>query len=280
MRMEAGLDTGPDARGTRRRHRAGRHRRHAARSPRSCSALAVARDARCAGAGTGARDAAAEAGVTYAQKISKAEAGIDWQARCRRGAAQGPGVQSGPGRADPLGHAAAAHLGGGARAAAAAETAAPGMVTGAAPHGIDVACGSGALRITRLQLAGRKPADRGRIPEFRAARGRKVLEPMSGASVGARALAAQATTRVLSERVTLDAALEGVLAEAPRALVPPVRSLSFGAVRGFYRHEAILQRVLAQPAKSLDCSFARSCRWRCSSSRMRARPTMRWSMRR
>jgi len=33
----------------------------------------------------------------------------------------------------------------------------PGAVTGAAPCGIDVACGKGALRITRLQLAGRKP---------------------------------------------------------------------------------------------------------------------------
>lgn len=75
---------------------------------------------------------------------------------------------------------------------------------------------------------------------------------MSGASVGARALAAQATTRVLRERVTLDAALEAVLAEAPRVLVPPARSLSFGAVRGFYRHEAILQRVLTQPGKCLE----------------------------
>jgi 16S rRNA (cytosine967-C5)-methyltransferase len=75
---------------------------------------------------------------------------------------------------------------------------------------------------------------------------------MSSAIVGARALAAQATTRVLRERVTLDAALEGVLAEAPRVLVPPARSLSFGAVRGFFRHEAILQRVLTQPGKSLE----------------------------
>ena len=75
---------------------------------------------------------------------------------------------------------------------------------------------------------------------------------MSGASVGARALAAQATARVLRERVTLDAALEAVLAEAPRALVPPARSLSFGAVRGFYRHEAILQRLLTEPGKSLE----------------------------
>jgi 16S rRNA (cytosine967-C5)-methyltransferase len=75
---------------------------------------------------------------------------------------------------------------------------------------------------------------------------------MSNAIVGARALAAQATTRVLRERVTLDAALEGVLAGAPPLLVPAARSLSFGAVRGFFRHEAILQRVLTQPGKSLE----------------------------
>jgi len=56
----------------------------------------------------------------------------------------------------------------------------------------------------------------------------------------------------LREHVTLDAALEAALAEAPRTLVSPARSLSFGAVRGFYRHEAILRRVLTQPGKSLD----------------------------
>jgi methionyl-tRNA formyltransferase len=33
----------------------------------------------------------------------------------------------------------------------------PGTVIGAADAGIDVACGRGILRITRLQLAGRKP---------------------------------------------------------------------------------------------------------------------------
>jgi 16S rRNA (cytosine967-C5)-methyltransferase len=58
--------------------------------------------------------------------------------------------------------------------------------------------------------------------------------------------------RVLRERVTLDAALDAVLADVPRTLVPPARSLSFGAVRGFYRHEAILQRVLTEPRKSLE----------------------------
>lgn len=75
---------------------------------------------------------------------------------------------------------------------------------------------------------------------------------MSDAVLEARALAARVTARVLREHVTLDAALEAALAEAPRTLVSPARSLSFGAVRGFYRHEAILRRVLTQPGKSLD----------------------------
>ena len=75
---------------------------------------------------------------------------------------------------------------------------------------------------------------------------------MSNAALDARAVAAQVTARVLRERVTLDAALEAALAGASRTLVSPARSLSFGAVRGFYRHEAILSRVLTQPGKSLE----------------------------
>jgi 16S rRNA (cytosine967-C5)-methyltransferase len=71
-------------------------------------------------------------------------------------------------------------------------------------------------------------------------------------AAGARSLAALAVARILDDGVTLDAALQSVLADAPRELVPPVRSLSFGAVRGFYRHEAILARVLSQPTKSLE----------------------------
>ncbi len=39
---------------------------------------------------------------------------------------------------------------------------------------------------------------------------------------------------------------------APAALAPSVRSLSFGAVRGYYRHEAMLGRLLSQPVRSLD----------------------------
>ena len=74
----------------------------------------------------------------------------------------------------------------------------------------------------------------------------------TAAAAGTRSLAAHAVARILDDGVTLDAALEAVLKDLPRDLVPPVRSLSFGAVRGFYRHEAILGRVLSQPTKSLD----------------------------
>jgi len=93
-------------------------------------------------------------GVSYAAKISKAEALIDWQqdalAVSRRVRAFNPwpiaetrfnGAQLRIWDAEPRpGHAGAA----------------PGNVLAAAPEGIDVACGSGVLRIHRLQLAGRK----------------------------------------------------------------------------------------------------------------------------
>jgi 16S rRNA (cytosine967-C5)-methyltransferase len=52
--------------------------------------------------------------------------------------------------------------------------------------------------------------------------------------------------------VTLDAALQAALSTAPAGLAPSVRSLSFGAVRGYYRHEALLGRLLSQPVRSLD----------------------------
>jgi 16S rRNA (cytosine967-C5)-methyltransferase len=58
----------------------------------------------------------------------------------------------------------------------------------------------------------------------------------------------------LREGVTLDTALAGALAGAGNgpALAPSVRSLCYGAVRGYYRHEAILGRLLSQPVASLD----------------------------
>ena len=72
------------------------------------------------------------------------------------------------------------------------------------------------------------------------------------AAAGARSLAAHAVARILREGVTLEAALHDALAAAPPALAPSVRSLSYGAVRGYYRHEAILGKLLSQPVRSLD----------------------------
>jgi 16S rRNA (cytosine967-C5)-methyltransferase len=75
---------------------------------------------------------------------------------------------------------------------------------------------------------------------------------VNAAAAGARSLAAYAVARVLREGVTLDAALHDALCAAPAALAPAVRSLSYGAVRGYYRHEALLGRLLSQPVRSLD----------------------------
>jgi 16S rRNA (cytosine967-C5)-methyltransferase len=75
---------------------------------------------------------------------------------------------------------------------------------------------------------------------------------MNAAAASARSLAAYAVARILREGVTLDAALQAALSTAPAGLAPSVRSLSFGAVRGYYRHEALLGRLLSQPVRSLD----------------------------
>jgi methionyl-tRNA formyltransferase len=105
-------------------------------------------------------------GVTYAEKIAKSEALIDWRqdaeslSRLVRAFNPWPvaetrlnGVQlrvwdaqaHGPMRAQ------------GPAPAAPESVLAPGSVLAATPQGIDVACGRGVLRIRRLQLAGRKP---------------------------------------------------------------------------------------------------------------------------
>ena len=71
-------------------------------------------------------------------------------------------------------------------------------------------------------------------------------------AAGARAVATYAVARILREGVTLDAALRDALAAAPATLGPSVRSLSYGAIRGYFRHEAILGKLLSQPVRSLD----------------------------
>jgi 16S rRNA (cytosine967-C5)-methyltransferase len=67
----------------------------------------------------------------------------------------------------------------------------------------------------------------------------------------ARSLAVHAVARVLQEGITLDQALGSALAAPPHASAA-IRSLSYGAVRGYFRHEAILGRLLSQPTRSLS----------------------------
>ena len=116
-------------------------------------------------------------GVTYAEKITKAEARIDWRhdaahvlrqvrafnpwpiAETRLDGAQlriwDAEVCDSPAGADAA-PGAVTEAPGVVTAAPGAVTAAPGTVLAAREGGIDVACGRGVLRILRLQLAGRK----------------------------------------------------------------------------------------------------------------------------
>jgi methionyl-tRNA formyltransferase len=169
MRMEAQLDTGPvlAARaidiGPLETAGALQDRLAALGAELICEAL----EALAAGRATEVPQPAI--GVTYAAKISKSEADIDWREdavqvlRKVRAFNPSPVAQTLWDKVQlriweaSLAPAGAAAPGGGAPGhAAAPETAMPGAVIRAAPEGIDVACGTGALRITRLQLPGRK----------------------------------------------------------------------------------------------------------------------------
>jgi 16S rRNA (cytosine967-C5)-methyltransferase len=74
----------------------------------------------------------------------------------------------------------------------------------------------------------------------------------ASAASSPRSLAARAVEQVLRTRATLDTALEAALRPAPPSWTAPVRSLAYGAVRGFYRHEALLGRLLSRPVRSIE----------------------------
>jgi len=109
-----------------------------------------------------------EVGVTYAEKINKADAVIDWRNDAERVLRQvrafnpwpiaqtlldGAQLRVWEAELAPPAFGAATSI----EAAATTGAPAPGTVLEASNDGIDVACGRGALRILRLQLAGRKP---------------------------------------------------------------------------------------------------------------------------
>jgi methionyl-tRNA formyltransferase len=159
MRMEAGLDTGPmmNSRITDIGPRDTAKTLHDRLAMMGAELIGESLDA-LAGGRVREVDQPAE-GITYAAKIGKAEALIQWQQSAeqidRQVRAFNPspvaetrfnGEQLRVWDAEPL---EAPFLGPPAMA--------PGTVLTAAPEGIDVVCGTGVLRILRLQLAGRKP---------------------------------------------------------------------------------------------------------------------------
>ena len=171
MCMEAGLDTGPvlAARELQIGERETAGSLHDRLAPLGGELLVETLDA--IADGRARAQAQSQFGITYAEKITKAEALIDWReaatsilrrvrafnpwpvAETRMNGAQlriwdaelVPGmVAVTPSDADDA-------------------APAPGSVVAASSAGIDVACGRGALRLLRLQLAGRKPLA---VPEF------------------------------------------------------------------------------------------------------------------
>jgi methionyl-tRNA formyltransferase len=168
MRMEAGLDTGPilAAREVRIGERETAGSLHERLAPLGGELLVETLDVIAAGAAR--EQPQSPLGITYAEKITKAEALIDWREAAtsilRRVRAFNPwpvaetrmnGAQLRVWDAElvPGTHAAAPST----------ATPPPGSVVAASSAGIDVACGRGALRLLRLQLAGRKPLA---APEF------------------------------------------------------------------------------------------------------------------
>ncbi len=168
MRMEAGLDTGPVLSTAEepildRDTGATLHDRLATIGARlmleTLDALA---------AGTARAVPQPRTGITYAEKIGKAEARIEWNDAakdiCRKVRAFNPSpiaatALAGVGLRIWDAEVAPANGDGSAIAAAPPPGAGPppGSVRHASDAGIDVACGVGTLRILRLQLAGRRP---------------------------------------------------------------------------------------------------------------------------
>jgi methionyl-tRNA formyltransferase len=171
MRMDAGLDTGPvlAAREVRIGERETAGSLHDRLAPLGGELLVETLDA--IAAGRAYEQAQAQVGITYAEKVTKAEALIDWREAAttilRRVRAFNPwpiaetrmnGVQVRVWDAELIPDAAAV-----SRSDADDAAPPPGSVVAASNAGIDVACGRGALRLLRLQLAGRKPLA---VPEF------------------------------------------------------------------------------------------------------------------
>lgn len=155
MKMEAGLDTGPVY--LQREVVIGREETAGALHDRLARLGAEALiDVLAVIANNPTPVAQPEAGVTYARKIVKSEAQIDWRKSAlqldREVRAFNPWPVS-----ETLWDGKQLRIWAAQPQPASGLSAEPGSVVGADASGIDVATGDGVLHITRLQLAGRKP---------------------------------------------------------------------------------------------------------------------------
>jgi methionyl-tRNA formyltransferase len=156
MRMEAGLDTGPML--MVRRHPMSEretggtlHDRLALLGSEAIvQALAAVAD------GSSREQPQPADGVTYAAKIDKSEALIDWRREAASIVRQVRAFDPWP-VAETRWSGAQLRIWDAEIGVGPAADAAPGSVVAASKDGIDVVCGAGVLRILRLQLAGRKP---------------------------------------------------------------------------------------------------------------------------
>jgi methionyl-tRNA formyltransferase len=160
MRMEAGLDTGPML-ASRTADIGLRDNAQTVHDKLSNIGAELMLEALTAlSAGTALEVRQPEEGVTYADKISKAESPIDWRHAAGQISRQVRAFNPWPvaqtlfnGEALRIWDAETIDL----HFAGAGRDVPPGTVMTATGEGIDVACGSGILRVLRLQLPGRKP---------------------------------------------------------------------------------------------------------------------------
>lgn len=160
MRMEAGLDTGPML-ASRTADIGLRDNAQTVHDKLSTIGAELMLESLTALAAGTAREVPQPAeGVTYADKISKSEAPIDWRHAAGQISRQVRAFNPWPvaqtqfnGDALRIWDAETIDL----HFAGAGRDVPPGTVMAATGEGIDVACGSGILRILRLQLPGRKP---------------------------------------------------------------------------------------------------------------------------
>jgi methionyl-tRNA formyltransferase len=156
MQLDAGLDTGPML--LERRHPIGSHDTagdlHDVLAELGAGALTEAIDGLAAGTLVSTPQPAA--GATYAPKLDKAEAIIDWNSPAleidRRVRAFNPWPVAETQFAGETLRILRAHVAG-----PAATESAPGTLLGLAEDGLHVACGAGVLAVSELQRAGKRP---------------------------------------------------------------------------------------------------------------------------